>query len=428
MFLQLVAQAAANQPTVNELLEKYEQALGLLDKRITTSDTITESYSSAKDNKPQWSRNITELTLDGATGRSNAIAAAWFLQEEKNFDAEPYQRTRQMWDGKTGYSNWVFEKEGLDHIRNKRLIMSHTDRDKHELVKKKLPSGILHEGVLPGDNKSLADIIRAADTARVRAGTERIGDSDCYVIEAKGDNGRYTVWLDPQHGYHIARVKAEKTVGDIVWGNNRLSGTEEHKDPSDKDPNNFIASTAGHQVTVDDVSFKKIEGVWAPVEAVTQVRISFTNGDATRWKTHLRILEVDLNPDFDATDAFVANIPDGTTIIMPEARGIRYTYRGGQLVANINESILDVLDEAVSQRENMLEARFAVNLTPPPAQQGEPAAERNAASPARVIQPVEAKPSFIAHISPALIVIGIFVFLIVAELAYNRKKAKFAEA
>ena len=69
-------------------------------------------------------------------------------------------------------------------------------------------------GIFYGDYERIDSVLRKADTISVRKETEQVGESDCFVIDANAGGGKYTVWIDPKHGYNIAkgRVQRENAV------------------------------------------------------------------------------------------------------------------------------------------------------------------------------------------------------------------------
>ena len=52
-------------------------------------------------------------------------------------------------------------------------------------------------------------VLRAAREMSLRAETEKANGADCYVIDAETNRGRYTVWIDPEHGFSIAKRRIE---------------------------------------------------------------------------------------------------------------------------------------------------------------------------------------------------------------------------
>ena len=115
---------------------------------------------------------------------------------------------------------------------------------------------------------------------------EEIGKSDCYVIEADTKHGKYTLWVDPSHGYNIA--KAEIKRNEIQYYNNWNGAAP-------KDVRQFYSQK--------DVRFKKVQDVWIPVEGHVEQSTYSPRGDALIELHHV-VTDITLNPDHDSLGSF----------------------------------------------------------------------------------------------------------------------------
>ena len=59
-------------------------------------------------------------------------------------------------------------------------------------------------GIFPGDAEPIDAILGRTERVFLCAALETIGESPCYVIDARTDEADYTLWIDPQHGYQLA--------------------------------------------------------------------------------------------------------------------------------------------------------------------------------------------------------------------------------
>jgi len=176
-----------------------------------------------------------------------------------------------------------------------------------------------------GSDERLDTVLRRASQISVRPTTETIGGSDCYVIVAHTKYGKYSVWLDPKHGYHPIRVRRRAIEGD------------EHGDKR--------VLSKGHIRTayLDNVRFEKIDGVWVPVEADRSYNNiygkpeSFSKGDS-----HFKRTKIVLNPDHDKLGSFDNPLenPDqdpelvnGTKVRIAGDK-TRYTWQDGKLISD----------------------------------------------------------------------------------------------
>ncbi len=134
--------------------------------------------------------------------------------------------------------------------------------------------------------------LRDCKDASVRAQTERINGVDCYVLDAQDANGRHTLWIDPNHGYHFARCTRE---------------------------------TEGERSVTETVAFQQVDGEWIPVERVFDMRTFMPPG---LLEMHIvervKISEFKIRPDHKALKSFEFDdqIPNGARLFwaLPDGR------------------------------------------------------------------------------------------------------------
>jgi RNA polymerase sigma factor (sigma-70 family) len=167
-------------------------------------------------------------------------------------------------------------------------------------------------------------LLLRAKSLTLRPAMERIGKSDCFVLEGKTSGGAYTLWIDPQHGYNLARGEMLKGKGDVVNGR---------------------ALTAGMRVreVVENTRFEQLGGVWTPMEGTHELEEIFPESPVhpMHSKGRHKVLSIQLSPDFDALGAFKPDdIRDGTRVylITPDrnffpidSKEGKFTWRDGKL-------------------------------------------------------------------------------------------------
>jgi hypothetical protein len=136
----------------------------------------------------------------------------------------------------------------------------------------------------------------------VRGRTEPVDGAECYVIDANTKHGQYTIWIDPEHGYNIARARLIQLREDKY----HVLG-----------PRQPQAATIKLTCSLDNVRFEMIDDLWLAMEAdIRSHRIFDAKGTFSRSRSHVRLTEVILNPDHEALGSFVPNdIRDGAKII-----------------------------------------------------------------------------------------------------------------
>jgi hypothetical protein len=152
-------------------------------------------------------------------------------------------------------------------------------------------------------------LLRDAEKVSMLDKMETIDGSECYVIEAETGPLKSRAWIDPTHGFHIAKITS--------W-------------------------RAGRKFCVAwNVVFKRIDGIWIPMEKDFQY---FNSGG--RWsedKHHYRITKVILNPDHDALESFAPVPQEGSIVSIEGAAGIKekreYTWQNGQIVDESGQKV-----------------------------------------------------------------------------------------
>jgi hypothetical protein len=99
---------------------------------------------------------------------------------------------------------------------------------------------------------------------------------------------------------------------------------------------------------MQDVKFQEVDGRWIPMEALMRYRFEKTDGLVRESEVRHRRLSVDLRPDFEKTGSFKIDLPNGTTIFLPnESPGLRYEWVDGRIVPDFNKEVAAAADRQV---------------------------------------------------------------------------------
>ena len=122
--------------------------------------------------------------------------------------------------------------------------------------------------------------LRGCQSARVRPETEFIDGAFCYVLEAETPKGRYTLWMDPNHGYNCAKLHFEGQGVDMMG----LNGT-----------------------------IKRFGEAWVPVKAEWDVRIVHPPDFTMSYRHEIVIEDLEIDPNYATRKPFVMDdVPEGT--------------------------------------------------------------------------------------------------------------------
>jgi len=309
---------ASKPPTIPELLDKYAEMRHKLESYIVQSETsrpaktITLLTGRRIPNKGIPPENE-EIRTDGDRFYiCERHASALHIPSTVFIPNDQWSRT-WLWDGKTYYfyghhTKEYAERYAKEHIdgpeqreryarRATGSITVYTNTDDPNMksrISKQRPDMLGYSRVY--------SLLRHAERASVLDKMETIDGSECYVIEAETGPFKSRAWIDPVHGFHIAKM--------TTW-------------------------RGGKKLYVEwNVVFKSIDGIWIPVQKDFQ---HFNSGG--RWsedKHGYRITKIILNPDHDALESFAPAPQEGSTVAIKGAAGTEekreYRWQNGRIM------------------------------------------------------------------------------------------------
>lgn len=179
-------------------------------------------------------------------------------------------------------------------------------------------------GYLYANDERVDELLQDADNIHLLSQMQKIGNNQCYIIEAVTDRGRFTLWLDPDHGCNLAKAKYLCKEGDMRNGEKKVEKNEQYV------------------TTLDNVKFEKIDGTWVPIEA----EIHYDWKIPGKYNYHEKILykavEYKFNPDHDALESFESeDIQNGAKFQIIDNTGVskdKYTWQNGELIPDVGKS------------------------------------------------------------------------------------------
>lgn len=230
-------------------------------------------------------------------------------------DHESYNYNRYLWDSKSAFSYSEGSEPGT------LIINKGPEAKNYFTIAGSFESQMM--GIFYSDRKRIDKILRRhPDGAYVRQKMDKVGDSECYVIEADIKEGKYTIRIDPAHGYNIAKAEIRKIQGNMAYGRRLGAG---------------FNISGSFEVT----RFEQVDGTWIPMEARTIGESKWPGGHFSRGTTHIKRTSVNLNPDHEALGSFVLDdIPNGVTALIVGVKG-KYTWQDGQVVDEKGRVVMD---------------------------------------------------------------------------------------
>ena len=183
-------------------------------------------------------------------------------------------------------------------------------------------------GYIYGHDKRIDEILRDTKNIRVHKEMQKVGGTDCYVIEAGTNKGQYTLWIDPEHGYNLARAKLLIQEGDSLYETTAKKGEK-------------------YYTMLDNVKFKQVDGTWVPVEAEILYKWKIPGKYNYQGKIQFKVKEYQLNPDHDALGSFEPDdIQNGAKVRVLDRNQvvpITYYWKDGELIPNVDDAAIDQL-------------------------------------------------------------------------------------
>lgn len=315
-----------NWPSAKDLLARFAENQNNIQSYIVKSESLTKASPGPQFiNNPKTTRNkfIEELRFDGH--RVNVRQQFWLDEDmDEGFNllgTANRKYTSYLWDGKQSVSYSTSDKP-----RSRTPGSAFVNKTNENTAQSKFLSPSGFRGYLGyclignGTERIDSYLLSKAKTLSVRDKTEIVGGAECYVIDGVSENGKYTLWIDPQHGYNIAKTAINNRKGDIVVGKKLESP--------------FFST---YEVT----RFEKVDNVWVPVEGSMKQDRTYPKGNEN-WTTSFRATEIVLNPDFDALHSFEPNdIPNGTLVMIPHITGVQFTWQDGKVIDKYGTVFMD---------------------------------------------------------------------------------------
>jgi hypothetical protein len=318
---ELIRQSRQKQPEqktainskLSELLDKYAATQDLLMKSFRieyeeTSESVGRYSTGPRAGVPLYRQKRYmrgRLCFDGE--RSKWSDEIW---GDFNYRQRGLSRTDAV------YRSWLWDGQ-----RNLSFVRKRPSSDKPGLlvIDNKSPASPLQNvttargeylmGYFTGNSKRIDVVLHSAKSLRVRDNQDVIGGISCHVIEGQTEYNHYTIWIDPRHGYNIARAEIRQ---------------EKHKRNGNYLPDWYRV--------LENVRFEQINGVWVPMEADITEDENWPNGDFRRLKEHHKRIQVLLNPDHEALGYFKTDdIENGTKVYIAPSK-TPYIWRDGRVV------------------------------------------------------------------------------------------------
>jgi hypothetical protein len=394
--------------SVSELLDRYAANQDKLKSFVAKAENVVTGLP--QDGTAQQTRSKRNTEFRHEDSGSDLAVYYWWRDFNRGDDGIWVPKDRwhsYLWDGKRYYDHY----RGPSLKPSKVTVISDEYYIKHAIAVLYNGAGPIL-GILFGDIDRFDSILRQSNSISVRSELERVGLVDCYVIDSKSEHGTYTVWLDPEHGYGIAKAVVHKGPEDFRLGRHRSSFTRRTSDAK-----SFF---------LENVRFENLQGVWVPMEA--DYRIVTKKRDVTyTYDTHYKITGIAIDPNHADLQSFVLDVENGTRVKITDEPGIKYTWQNGEIVADIDEDVTEAIGRSIDG------ALVECQVPPGPA-----TAKKSEAAPNEPSATVDKQPERQADIAEAqrkvlsesnsffvlpLVLIGLLIVGVIVWFVFRRFKA-----
>jgi len=306
--------------------EKRVKALELLDKYAQALDS-TASFIEHFEQSTKFSYYVSNGTKD----KGKQFKRGQYRHDDQRFYYQVYTWGRHSWkdvpEDKPYYNCNIADGRKNRIYQNCNNPDSSGSAGSHRRIGKDKVSLSRHFGVsyivgYIGSDQRLDAVLRKADRISVRKTTENVNGCECFVIDADTKCGRYSVWLDTEHGFHPAKVRRRAKGGDYT--HSRLMSKGE---------------TA--RTYLDTVRFEKVDDIWVPMEADAGCYRVMPSGDFVKEDYHYKRTQIILNPDHDKLGSFAdpiledpnndPELKNGTRVSLNN-QPTEYTWQDGKVV------------------------------------------------------------------------------------------------
>ena len=310
-----------------------EQALKLLDQYAATRSQLN-SFIFKDQGSVVWDAHYTPDMNQKASGHRTI-----YHSEEFRFDGARYKLYQKLWGPMPndtflesnprcnfllwdGTNAWDYMSDptagpGTPRPRAHRYLLrtgGGTPLDRYNGVLGMACKVYFLLGYFPIGKTRIDLNFRQASSVSVRGQTELVGGSPCFVLDAVTKSGRGSIWLDPQHGYLIAKAEYHVRAGDFYNNHIQKAGTV-------------------MDFKLYDVQFKKVNDTWVTVTGTEESNKTWLPDGYEHYKERYAISEIILKPDFSMMpNAFgLDDVQEGAAVRVGDKKN--FVWRNGKIQA-----------------------------------------------------------------------------------------------
>lgn len=295
VLVPIVAAGSPDAADAGQVLSRFTEARKNLNSCILKG-SVTHSYNTTRMGKGV-TYSAFDIRYDG--DRFKNFCRAWgdINSLERGIKEKDADCHMDLWDGETAYSydKSVNHNKGRGGVRISEKDKPGKYANRAQEYFKGSSLGLLM-GYYDNDKVSI-DKLLSGTSVKLQLPDKRskLGGVDCYVLQADVPKyGKYTVWIDPVHDYHIARIQVQRGPGDRMGSDSNLL---------------ILKKGEIKKYSYEVLKFEKYAGAWFPKICKSKKYHTFP-GYKSSSELDTTFSEITLNPDHDALGSF---LPDDIT-------------------------------------------------------------------------------------------------------------------
>jgi len=256
-------------------------------------------------------------------GRAEWRGRIFKYDEYGNIDPNMDHTINEIFTGKRHISFGNPVKESLRGA----LVSTDFEEDFKDFMENPTEGGPLWGRIYGNNHKTIAELL--AESKDLTMHQEVLDNTPCFVLEGTTKYGRTTAWIDPQMNYSALKWTIEKKSGDLF-------------NDKPKPIDSWLAE-------FDLVRFIQIDGQFIPEQALFNLKTTLKDGQKHSSRQEYKISNIRLNPDFKSMGAFEADLPNGLRIYSKEVTGIKYKWKDGEVVPDVDGATFEEIDTMMDE-------------------------------------------------------------------------------
>ena len=234
-----------------------------------------------------------------------------------------------------------------DAVDSRRIILNvNYEEVKQDFLENPNEGGPLFGKIYGNNHNSIADLLSLSTDLRKKDEKEIISGVSCFIVTGTSKYGKITVWFAPEKNFTPMKWIIEKDPTNY-YDEAEISS----KWPDTKNARYEFGVKEFHEITEKDNT------VYIPKLSHYKFVSNSKSGTKTIYDFEYKTSDIQLNPDFEALEAFNIDFEDGIRVFNRDFTSAKFVWEKGKPVPYIDKSVLDAIDIQIEQMANTKETK-----------------------------------------------------------------------